>query len=169
MTRFYAAAQSFGWGVRDSERNDERVAYFRQGTGTYQEAEALARAEAQRMNRADTLNARFDPGVIRSERAVHPAGLWFEERETNPTLDQLTSMQDLDDQLVAFIHLPTLVTMTAGLADDEFLVFVRAVGHLVSIVWDITSGWPDFWPDWEAVWTRLPEDDLILVRYPFSG
>lgn len=127
------------------------------------------------MNRSELLHdqfARANPEVILSERAVHPAGLWIEERQLYPTLDKLVNMQDLDDQLVAFIHIPTLVAMTARLTDEEFLVFVKAAGHIVDIIWDVTSGWPDFWPDWEQVRLLMTNENIehakLLVQYPFS-
>lgn len=116
--------------------------------------------------------ARANPEVVLSERAVHPSGLWFEERKVYPAIDKLVNMQDLDDQLVAFIHIPTLVTMTAALDDEEYAVFVKTVGHIVDIVWTITSGWPDFWPDWEQARRMMVEENIehakLLVQYPFS-
>lgn len=126
------------------------------------------------MTRGYLLHAQFaraNPEVVLSDRS-RAAGLWFGERE--PTFEEVNCVDDLEPRLVGFIHIPTLVTRSADLTEDDYAVFVKTVGHVFDLVWAITAGLTTFWipPDWEQVRRLMVDENIehakLLVRYPFG-
>lgn len=104
-----------------------------------------------RETRLTTNLARANPEIVLSERCLDPMGLWFQEKEILLTIE-----------LAGFVHVPTLLALSEALTDEEYELFVMAIGHAIDVAWDVTVGVPEFWipPDWEAVRLQVGMENL---------